>query len=173
MRVRYADSREERAVLVKTEHMLVVRHPMDFKTALDWQTCQHLLAVDRTAISAQANDMLAADSTCEETPKHLLRDLVKPKRRFNIAAVTAHVRATRAQKQQPPTAVVGQRSAHEPMLPMTDQGMNRRWVMVKPKEHLEFTCYMKPVRHLCADAGEVRQASLSCDWKGPAPASTI
>ena len=98
MRVSYVDSREERAVLVKTEHMLVVvRHLMDFKTALDWKTCRHLLAkVDRTAISAQANDMLAADSTCEETPKHLLKDLVKPKRRFNIASITAHVRATKA-----------------------------------------------------------------------------
>ena len=44
MRVRYADSREERAVLVKTEHMLVVRRLIDFKTALDWKTCRLLSA---------------------------------------------------------------------------------------------------------------------------------
>ena len=127
--------------IVKTERMLVVHHLIDFKTALDWKTCRRLLAkVDKAAISAQAHDMLAADSTSEETPKHLFKDLVKPKRKFNIAAITAHVRATKTQRQQPPAAVVGQRPAREPVLPMTVQGMNRRWVMVKfqgaPRVHL-------------------------------------
>ena len=94
MRVKYADSREERAVLVKTEHMLVVRRMIDFKAALDLKTCRHLLTkIDKAATSAQANHMRAVDSTSGETPKHLLKDLVKPKRKFNIAAITAHMTA--------------------------------------------------------------------------------
>ena len=79
--------------------MLVVRQLIGFKTALDWKTCRHLLAkVDKAAISAKANYMLATDSTSEETPKHVLKDLAKPKRRFNIATITAHVRATKTQR---------------------------------------------------------------------------
>ena len=141
MRVRYADSREERAVLVKTEHMLVVRHLMEFKTALDWKTCRHLLPkIDKAAISAQANDMLAADITSEETLKHLLKNLVKPKRRFNIAAITAHVRAAQVQEHQPPVAEPGVQPSSDPVPPVANQGMNRRWAMVKfrgaPRIHL-------------------------------------
>ena len=143
MRVRYADSSEERAVLVKTEHMLVVRRMIGFKVALDWRTCRLLLAnVDKAAISVQANDMLAVDSTSEETPKRLPKDLVKPKRRFNIAAITAHIRARKTQHQQLPETVqgIGQQPAHEPVLPMTVHGASRRWVMVKfqgaPRVHL-------------------------------------
>ena len=143
MRIRYADSREERAVSVKTEHMLVVRRVIDFKSALDWRTCRHLLTkIDKAAISAQANHMLAFDSTIGETPKHLLKDLVKAKRKFNIVAITAHMRARKTQHQQPPKAVQGngQQPVHEPVLPMTVHGASRRWVMVKfqgaPRIHL-------------------------------------
>ena len=123
--------------------MLVVRRLIDFKTALDWRTCRLLLAkVDKAVISAQANDMLAVDSTSEETPKNLFKDLVKLKRRFNIAAISAHIRAAKTRQQQPPKTVqgIGQQPSHELVLPMTAHGANRRCVMVKfqgaPRVHL-------------------------------------
>ena len=69
--------------------------------------------------------MLATDSTSEETPKQLPKGLVKPKRRFNIAAITAHIRATKTQGQRPPATIVGQQSAHEPVLSMAAHGIGQ------------------------------------------------
>ena len=145
MRIRYADSRDERAALVKAEHMLAVRYMMKFQAEIDWSTCRHLLPkIDNAEVSAQANGMLANDSIVEETPKHFLKDLVKPKRKFNIAAITAYVKVKQTKRlgqQTPaPTEAPALPEDRGPTLPLTDTGASRRWVMVKfrgaPRVHM-------------------------------------
>ena len=51
-----------------------------------------LAKIDNADVSAKANQMLATDSTVGETLKHILKNFVKPKRKFNIAAITYSVR---------------------------------------------------------------------------------
>ena len=145
MRVRCADSRDERAVLVKTEHMLVLRLTMLFQAAIDWGTCRRLLPkIDNADVAAQSNEMLATDSAVEETPKHFLKDLVKPRRKFNIAAITAYVKVKKTKQHEPDPANTVKCHAlqelQEPMLPLAVQGAARRWVTVKfrgaPRVHL-------------------------------------
>ena len=143
MRIRYADSRDERAALVKAEHMLVVRHMMKFQQGIDWSTCRHLLPmINKAEVSAQANEMLAIDPVVEETPKHFLRDLVKPKRKFNIAAITAYVKVKQAKhlESRAPALAGNSPPSKEPTLPVTDIGASRRWLMVKfqgaPRVHM-------------------------------------
>ena len=100
--------------------------------------------INKAEVSAQANDMLANDPTVEETPKHFLKDLVKPKRKFNIAAITAYVKVKQTRQlgmgtlglpENPPPS-----EATEPTLPLTDIGASRRWSMVKflgaPRVHM-------------------------------------
>ena len=79
MRIRYADKREERAAVAKLTHVLLVRHMAHTQAALSWDTCRHLLcSTDKVAISSQANQTMANDSTQQETPTPLLADSPNP-----------------------------------------------------------------------------------------------
>ena len=88
--------------------------------------------------------MPATDSTVEETPKHFLKDLVKPRRKFNIAAITAYVKVkkTEQHEQNPadPVTCHALQRVQVPMLFFAVQGADGRWVMVKfrgaPRVHL-------------------------------------
>ena len=73
--------------------------------------------------------MLATDSTL----KHFLKDLVKPRRKFNIAAITAYIGITKTkQHEQNPADPVMRcqtlQRVQEPMPPLAVQGADRRWV---------------------------------------------
>ena len=51
MRIRYADSREERSAVAKLTHMWLVRQMAHTQAALSWDVCRHLLcSVDKVAM---------------------------------------------------------------------------------------------------------------------------
>ena len=139
MRIRYADSREERAAVVKLTHILLVRQMTHTQTALSWDVCRHLLcSMDRVAIQPQANQMMANDSTQQETPSHLLGGLAKPKQRFDIAALPKRMTHATSDSTLGSVASLSQPSAspsqqQETHLPIRHPGSDRRWVMVKHK----------------------------------------
>ena len=73
---------------MKLTHVLLVRHKAHTQAALSWDACRHLLcSTDKAAVSSQANQMMAKDSTQQETPTHLLGGLAKSKQRFDLAAL--------------------------------------------------------------------------------------
>ena len=147
MRIRYADSREERSATVKLTHVLLVRQMASSEVALSWVACRHLLAsVDNKAIAMQAAQLMASDSNQEETQSRFLGALGRAKRKFNIEALSRHasrlahappvlpVVPEQPALQAEPSAQIG--SAHVP----DSTGAARRWVMIKhkgaPRVHL-------------------------------------
>ena len=84
MRIRYADSREERSAVVKLAHMLLVRQMAQAQEALSWDACRHLLcSLNKAHATSQANQVVASDAVQQETPIQFLGGLAKPKQRFN------------------------------------------------------------------------------------------
>ena len=153
MRIRYADNREERAAVVKLTHVLLVRRMAFTQTTLSWDACRHLLcSIDKTAVSSQANQMMAYDSTQQVTPAHMCDGFARPKRRFDIAALprrTGHVdhgsalSSTAITNQLP----ISEDGALETNQPVSQVGANRRWVMVKHKG--------APHVHLMPEEGDI------------------
>ena len=139
MRIRYADSREERASVAKLTHILLVRQTAHTQNALSWDVCRHLLcSVDKVAISSQVNQMMANDSTQQETPTHFLGGLAKSRQRFDITALPKRMRyaasdptlGSAASLSQPSTSLSRRQETH---LPITHPGSDRRWMMTKHK----------------------------------------
>ena len=137
MRIRYADSREERSAVVKLTHMPLVRQMAQTQRALSWDVCRHLLcSLDKAAILSQANQMAANDTIQQETPARFLGGLAKPKRKFDIAALAKRMRyapsdpalSSAMSLAQPSIALDQQQEAP---LPIADIGSSRRWVMIK------------------------------------------
>ena len=139
MCIRYADSREEGDAVAKLTHILLVRRMAHTQTALSWDACRHLLcSVDKVAISSQANQMMANDSTQKETPTRLLGGLAKSKQRFDIAALPKRMMCAASDPALGSAATLPQPSAshsqqQETHLPITHPGSDRRWVMIKHK----------------------------------------
>jgi hypothetical protein len=148
MRIRYADSREERSAVVKLTHMLLVRQMALSQVALSWVACRHLLAsIDYRAIATQAAQLMSLDITQKETGTHSLGSLGKAKRKFNIGALSLH--AARQHRELPilPVAPEQLASHAEPHaqpdtghVPSSTGADARRWVMIKhkgqPRVHL-------------------------------------
>ena len=144
MRVRYADSREDRAAVTKLVHMLLVRQMAQNHSALSWEACRLLLCtLDVPTIVSQANRMMATDTVEQETPRHRLGEFASRKRKFDVAALPPR-------QVQPCTIMPGSASSasqsavapheqHLPQLPL-EEGSGRRWVMIKhrgaPHVHL-------------------------------------
>ena len=62
MRIRYADSREERSAVVKLTHVLLVRQMARSQVALSWDACRHLLcSTDKAAFNSQASQKVSSD----------------------------------------------------------------------------------------------------------------
>ena len=81
MRIRYADSREERSAVVKLTHMLLVRQMAQTQKALSWDVCRHLLcSLDKAAILSNANQMVANDTIQQEHQRASSVVLPSPKR---------------------------------------------------------------------------------------------
>ena len=153
MRIRYADNREERAAVVKLTHVLLVRRLACTQTPLSWDACRHLLcSTDKTAVSSQANQMMACDSTQHETPARMCDGFSRPKRRFNIAALprrTGHVDQGSALGSTAMTnhLPVSEDGALDSSQPKSQVGANRRWIMVKHKG--------APHVHLMPEEGDI------------------
>ena len=146
MRIRYADSREERSAVVKLTHVLLVRQVAQSQVALSWDACRTLLySTDKAAVSSQASQRVSGDVGQEATRECLLGLVKANKRKFNTPALTRHAQAQSAaqpgakrQKAQYETAPdSGQIAAP---LPLAEAGSTRRWVMIKhrgtPRVHL-------------------------------------
>ena len=148
MRIRYADSREERSAVVKLAHMLLVRQMASSGVTLSWIACRHLLAsVDNKAITAQATQLMACDTNQKETQPRFLGGLGKAKRKFNVEALALH--ATKHTYNPPILPVEPEQLApradptaqNEPMrVPDDTDAAARRWIMIKhrgvPRVHL-------------------------------------
>ena len=94
MRIRYADSREERSAVVKLTHVLLARQVARSQVVLSWDACRHpLRSTDKPAVISQASQKVSNDVDQEETRACLLGGLVRAKRKFNIAALTMHAQA--------------------------------------------------------------------------------
>ena len=142
------DSCEERAAVVKLEHLLVVRQMAQSQAVLSWDTCRCLVGkVGNQEISAQGHRMFADEIVERGTAGHLLQGLAKPKRRFSVAALGARMRGEQLGAVAPPVAQPAQSQAasgpqQEPgvPLPVAAPGSSRRWVMVRwlgaPQLHL-------------------------------------
>ena len=138
MRIRYEDSREERAAVTKLTHSLLVRQMAKTHTTLSWDVCRLLLcSLDTSAIASQANYMMANGATVQETPARLLGGLANRKRRFDIAALPKRMMRAASDPElgsatavPKPSALPAQQQEH---LPITHAGSDRRWVMVKHK----------------------------------------
>ena len=148
MRIRYADSREERSAVVKLTHMLLVRQMALSQVALSWVACRHLLAsIDNRAIVAQATQLMSCDITQKETDTRSLGSLGKAKRKFNIGALSLH--AARQHRGLPVLPMAPEQPAsHVEPIAQPDPGHvpagtgadARRWIMIKhkgqPRVHL-------------------------------------
>ena len=188
MRIRYADSREERSAVVKLTHVLLVRQMAKSDVALSWDSCRHLLcSVDKAHITAQANAVIAGDLPHQETPEALLGGLAKPKRKFDIPALAMRMGAQRrristdALPSQAGAASSSQGPVHG--LPIVEGASSRRWVMIKhrgaPHVHLLQTgCSVplcrrrqgdrgKPITRLQSE-GEGIPSLVKLGWNGPA-----
>jgi hypothetical protein len=153
MRVRYADSREEKAAAVKLEHVLVVRDLANLKVPLAWSACQQLLVtLDPAPTSAEVGRALADDCVVEETAESLLQGLARPKRRFNISALAKRrprPTMSSAPTQPAPSGAVECQLAPQPArpLPLNEPGASRLWVVVKYRG--------APHVHILQDAGQI------------------
>lgn len=143
MRIRYADSKEERSATVKLTHVLLVRQMAQSQRALSWDTCRSLLSTtDKVAIAVLATQRISASTDHAETRKSLLKGLIGPKRKFNISALTRHA----SQPATPPCAKRHRANDSEQVSPIVpaplplECGSSRRWVMIKhkgaPRVHL-------------------------------------
>ena len=145
MRIRYADSREERSAAVKLTHVLLVRQMAQSHVALSWDSCRALLCTtDKAAVALLASQKMSGSADQAETRECLLKGLIGPKRRFNIAALTRHAptqpavlpHAKRHKTQHDKDTIA---MVHTP-LPLMGIGSSRRWVMIKhkgaPRVHL-------------------------------------
>ena len=82
MRIRYADSREERSAAVKLTHVLLVRQMAQSHVALSWDTCRALLCTtDRAAVALLASQKMSGSADQAETRECLLKGLIGPTRR--------------------------------------------------------------------------------------------
>ena len=143
MRIRYADSREERSATVKLTHVLLVRQMAHSQRALSWDTCRSLLStMDKAAAALLASQKISASTDQAETREGLLKGLIGPKRKFNISALTRHT----SQPATPPSAKRHRAHDDESSAPIVSAplplecGSSRRWAMIKhkgaPRVHL-------------------------------------
>ena len=145
MRIRYADSREERPAAVKLTHVLLVRQMVQSHVALSWDTCRALLCTtDKAAVALLASQKMSGSADQAETRECLLKGLIGPKRRFNIAALTRHAHTQpavqpNAKRLKTQHNMVNDNMVRSP-LPLLEAGPSRRWVMIKhkgaPRVHL-------------------------------------
>jgi len=187
MRIRYADSREERSAVVKLTHVLIVRQMARGNSVLSWNACRHLLcSLDKAHITAQANQAMASDVLQHETPTKFLKGLVRPKRKFDVEALASRMTAQRSHlMQDAPASSASAASSSQGTsltLPITDPPPNRRWVMVKhrgaPHVHLlQMNSDLplcrrrqgrlgKPVKRL-QSAGDELSGLTRMGWNGP------
>ena len=187
MRIRYADSREERSAVVKLTHVLLVRQMACEGSTLSWNVCRHLLcSLDKAQITAQANQAMASDTLHQETPAKFLGGLGKPKRKFDISSLAKHMTAQRGNlvhdASTSPMVASSSSQVAVPNLPFADPASSRRWVMIKhkgaPHVHLLQTssdlplCRRrqgrlgKPFRRL-QSAGDGIASLTQMGWSGP------
>jgi hypothetical protein len=187
MRIRYADSREERSAVIKLTHVLLVRQMAQDSSALSWDVCRRLFcSLDKAHITAQANQAMASDILHQETPVKFLGGLAKPKRKFDIASLAKRMGTQHGhlvpESPTPPAVAASSSQGHGPRLPLTNAGSSRSWVMVKhrgaPHVHLlQMDCNIplcrrrqgrlgKPITRL-QSAGDGIQDLIQMGWNGP------
>eukprot|EP00972_Heterocapsa_arctica_P034485 5077804-Heterocapsa_arctica.AAC.1 len=88
MRLRYADSTEDSAAVIKLTHVLLIQEAAKSENPLSWRTCRVILRnMDVEAIEMQAIELYAEDLVVAETDPKLLLGVVQAKRKFNISAL--------------------------------------------------------------------------------------
>ena len=103
-----------------------------------------LCTADKAAVTLLASQKMSGSADQAETRECLLKGLIGPRRRFNIAALTKHAPTQPAvlpHAKRPKTQhnMVANNMVPAP-LPLMEAGPSRRWVMIKhrgaPRVHL-------------------------------------